>query len=75
LKRIADTDKGSICTIQHNSNYQFEAIEIAPATTINTCSFLQCSVCLDGCYILSKYHMILLIAVGIDTNSNTLLLV
>jgi hypothetical protein len=72
IKQIADTDKGSICTIQHNSNYQFEAIAIAPAATINACSFLRCFVCLDGCHTSSKYHMMLLIAVGMDANSNAL---
>jgi hypothetical protein len=75
IKRIADTDKGSICTIQHDGNHQFEAIAIAPAATINACSFLQHFVCLDSCYTLSKYYIMLLIAVGIDTNSNILLLV
>jgi hypothetical protein len=75
LKQIADTDQGSVCSIQHDDKHHFEAIAIAPAATINACRFLQHFVCLDGCHTSSKYYMMLLIAVGIDTNSNALLLV
>jgi hypothetical protein len=71
LQRIADTDEGSICSITTSDSY-FEAAAIAPAATINTCQFLYHFACLDSCYTLSKYHIILLIAVGIDTNSNIL---
>jgi hypothetical protein len=71
LQQIADTDKGSICSIT-TSNSRFEAAAIAPAATINTCQFLYCLVCLDSCYTSSEYHIMLLIAVGIDANSNIL---
>lgn len=37
LKRIADTDEGSVCFIQHDSEHRFEAIAIAPAASINAC--------------------------------------
>jgi hypothetical protein len=74
LKRIADTDQGSVCSIQHDDKHYFEAIAIVPAATINACHFLRRFVCLDGCYTSSKYYMMLLIAVGIDANSNVLLL-
>jgi hypothetical protein len=71
LQRIVDTDKGSVCSISTNDGC-FEAAAIAPAATINACQFLYCFVCLDGCHTSSKYHMMLLIAVGIDANSNIL---
>jgi len=40
LKQIANTDKGSVCSIQYDSKHYFEAIAIAPAATINACCFL-----------------------------------
>jgi hypothetical protein len=50
----------------------FEVAAFAPSATINTCRNIQSFVALDACYTKSKYLMMLMIAVGIDTNDNAI---
>ena len=52
----------------------FQAAAFAPAPLKRTFRWIRKFVVLDACHTRSKFRMVLIIAIGIETNDNTLLL-
>ncbi len=70
---MADTDNGSLSRLSYNEETsRFEAAAFAPSATINAYLNIQRSVALYAGHTKSKYLIIFMIAIGIDTNKNVI---
>jgi hypothetical protein len=70
---MADTDDGSLsCLLYNEETSWFKATAFALSATINACWNIHKFIALDACYTKSRYLMMLIIVVRIDTNNNAI---
>jgi hypothetical protein len=70
---MVDTNNGSLSHFQYNEETsRFEAATFVLSTAINACWNIQKFVALNACYTKSKYLIMLIIIVRIDTNNNAI---
>lgn len=72
MQRLEDSDSLNQAVLIADEQDHFQAAAFAPAAMKRACRWLRKFVALDACHTRSKFHMMLMIAVGIDANDNIL---
>ena len=72
IQRLEDSDPLNQALFVIDKQDHFQAAAFAPAAMKKACRWLRKFVALDACYTKSKFYIMLIIAVRIDTNDNIL---
>ena len=72
MQRLEDSDPINQALLVTDEQDHFQAAAFAPAAMKKACRWLRKFVALDACHTRSKFHMMLIIVVGINANDNIL---